>query len=103
GIVGLLAGQGLDLASTNPCPKEDDICLSHFSETTYEFPSAIRVRNLFGHDAVNRFLTPFSEPFCDPARTGPLLTSPRLPLKMHFGGRRRFFRDHAQGEFGAHQ
>jgi len=35
-IVGLLAGQELDQSSTNPCPKEDDFCLSCFADCGYE-------------------------------------------------------------------
>ena len=37
----------LTLSITNPLPKEADICLSQVPEATYEFPSAIRVRNRF--------------------------------------------------------
>src|SRR5271165_2404392 len=44
GMVGLLAGQQLDCAITNPCPKETDICLSQVAQSTYGFPSAIRFR-----------------------------------------------------------
>ena len=47
GIVGPLAVQGLDRVVTNPCPREDDICLSQNAQTTYEVPSAIRVRNRY--------------------------------------------------------
>src|SRR5262249_5167542 len=41
GIVGHLAGHGLDRAITNPCPKKDDICLPQTAELTCEIPSAI--------------------------------------------------------------
>ena len=41
-MVGLLAGQELDRAITNPLPKEADICLSQVAQSTYGFPSVIR-------------------------------------------------------------
>src|SRR5208282_3555869 len=47
-MVGLLVGQELQIATTNPCPIEADICLSQFAQSTYGFPSAIRSRHLFG-------------------------------------------------------
>src|SRR5208282_6730324 len=40
-MVGLLVGQELQIATTNPCPIEADICLSQFAQSTYGFPSAI--------------------------------------------------------------
>jgi len=46
-MVGLLVGQELQIATTNPCPIEADICLSQFAQSTYGFPSAIRSRHLF--------------------------------------------------------
>src|SRR5208282_1667956 len=45
-MVGLLVGQELQIATTNPCPIEADICLSQFAQSTYGFPSAIRSRIL---------------------------------------------------------
>src|SRR5208282_5634097 len=45
-MVGLLVGQELQIATTNPCPIEADICLSQFAQSTYGFPSAIRISDL---------------------------------------------------------
>src|SRR4051812_36849200 len=44
-IVGLLVGWGLGHITTNPCPREADICLSFTAGSTYEYPSAIPLRD----------------------------------------------------------
>ena len=44
----LRAGQGLDRAAANPCPREHDICLFQDPQTTYEIPSSFCNRLLIG-------------------------------------------------------